>query len=50
VLYAVAGVTQLSEGGADLPPTASQIAVNQLFQQRLAEARASYQQLTSRRE
>jgi len=43
-------MAQLSEGGADLPPTASQIAVNQLFQQRLAEARASYQQLTSRRE
>jgi photosystem II stability/assembly factor-like uncharacterized protein len=40
-------MAQLAEGGADLPPTASQIAVNQLFQQRLAEARASYQQLTS---
>jgi hypothetical protein len=36
-------MAQLGEGGADLPPTESQIAVNQLFQQRLADARAAYQ-------
>ena len=33
----------LSEGGADLPPTQPQIAVSQLFQQELADARTAYQ-------
>ena len=40
-------MAQLAEGGADLPPTESQIAVNQLFQQRLSDARAAYQGVTA---
>jgi photosystem II stability/assembly factor-like uncharacterized protein len=38
-------MAELAEGGADLPPTRSQLGVNQLFQQRLAEGRAAYQEV-----
>ena len=41
----MAVLANLGATGADLPPTSQQVEVNREFQQRLAEARQSYQQV-----